>query len=214
MSSSRPATVVGAGERGTLPPKGERLSANQAQRRRRVVAAALELASEGGYDVVQMRDVAARANVALGTIYRYFESKDQMLGAALVDWTSELERRLDEREPSGPTAEDRVLEVIRRASGAIERNQRLSSALVTAVASPDPGIGRYQGEVHEILVRIFNRALAGVEAARRDAVVRILCNVWFTALIGWVHGWRAVASIGEELEFAVRFLMSGAVGAD
>ena len=193
----------------TLPPKGERLSANQAERRRRVVAAAVELASEGGYEVVQMRDVAAHAMVALGTIYRYFESKDQMLAAALVDWTAELERRLEQRPPSGATAEERVVEVVRRASGAIERNQRLSSALVTAVASPDPGIGRYQGEVHETLIRIFNRALSGVEPAKRDAVVRILCNVWFTALIGWVHGWRAVASIGEELEFAARFLLSG-----
>lgn len=213
MSSGRPAPLAEAGERRSLPPKGERLSANQAERRRRVVAAAVELATEGGYELVQMRDVAARAKVALGTIYRYFESKDQMLAAALVEWTSELERRLEQRPPSGPTAQDRVLEVIRRASGAIERNQTLSSALVTAVASPDPGIGRYQGEVHEILIRIFNRALSGVEPARRDGVVRILCNVWFTALIGWVHGWRAVASIGEELEFAGRFLMSGPVGA-
>lgn len=190
-----------------VPPKGERLSANQAERRRRVVAAAVDLASEGGYDDVQMRDVAARAKVALGTIYRYFESKDQMLAAALVEWTLELERRLELRPPAGATAEDRVVEVVRRATGAVERNQRLSSALVTAVASPDPGIARYQGEVHEILIRIFNRALDGMEPTRRDAVVRILCNVWFAALIGWVHGWRAVASVGEELEFAGRFLL-------
>jgi AcrR family transcriptional regulator len=172
------------------------------------VAAAVALASEGGYEVVQMRDVASRAKVALGTIYRYFESKDQMLAAALVEWTCELERRLEQRPPSGATAEERVVEVIRRASRAVERNQRLSSALVTAVASPDPGIGRYQGEVHEILIRIFNAALAGVPAVRRDGAVRILCNVWFAALIGWVHGWRGVASVGEELEFAGRFLLS------
>ena len=195
-----------------VPPKGERLSANQAERRRRVVAAAVELASDGGYEDVQMRDVAAKAKVALGTIYRYFESKDQMLAAALVEWTLELERRLEQRPPAGHAAEDRVVEVIRRATGAVERNQRLSSALVTAVASPDPGIGRYQGEVHEILIRIFNRALDGMDPTRRDAVVRILCNVWFAALIGWVHGWRAVASVGEELEFAGRFLL-GAEGA-
>jgi len=209
VSSPRPAVDTEPGDERALPPKGERLSANQAERRRRMVAAAVELASEGGYEVVQMRDVAARAKVALGTIYRYFESKDQMLAAALVDWTSELERRLEQRPPSGETAEERVVEVVRRASAAVERNQMISSALVTAVASPDPGIGRYQGEVHEILIRIFDRALSGVEPARRDAVVRILCNVWFTALIGWVHGWRAVASIGEELEFAARFLLSG-----
>ena len=190
-------------------PKGERLSANQAERRRRVVAAAVELASEGGYEEVQMRDVATRAKVALGTIYRYFESKDQLLAAALVDWVCELERSLELRPPARTGSEDRLLEVIRRASSALERNQRLSSALVTAVAGPDPGIGRYQAEVQEVLVRILDNALDGLPAAERDAVVRVLCHVWFAALIGWVHGWRAVTSVGEELEFAGRFLLRG-----
>ena len=71
----------------------EQLTKSQAARRQRVVAAALELGSEGGYDAVQMRDVAARANVALGTIYRYFSSKDHLLAAALVEWVKDLERR-------------------------------------------------------------------------------------------------------------------------
>lgn len=192
-----------------MPPKGARLSANQADRRRRVIAAAVELASEGGYELVQMRDVAARAGVALGTIYRYFESKDQLLAAALAEWTCELERGLERRPPAGDNAEDRVVEVIRRASRPIERNQMLSSALVTAVAGPDQGTHAYQAEIHEILMRVLGEALVGLEKEQRDAVVRILCNVWFAALIGWVHGWRAVTSVRDELEFAGRFLLAG-----
>lgn len=192
-----------------VPPKGARLTANQADRRRRVIAAAVELASEGGYEVVQMRDVAARASVALGTIYRYFESKDQLLAAALAEWTGELERGLEERPAEGDDAEARLVEVIRRASRTIERNQKLSSALVTAVAGPDEGTRRYQAEIHEILVRILDKALFDLEKDRRDAVVRILCDVWFAALIGWVHGWRAVNSVRDELEFAGRYLVAG-----
>ena len=175
-----------------------------------MIAAAIELASEGGYDLVQMRDVAARADVALGTIYRYFESKDQLLAAALAEWTGELERGLDDRPAAGDTPEARVVDVIRRASRPIERNQRLSSALVTAVAGPDQGTHVYQAEIHEILMRILETALCDVEKERRDAVVRILCDVWFAALIGWVHGWRAVTSVRDELEFAGRFLLAGA----
>src|ERR1700738_360366 len=53
----------------------------------------MDLASSGGYDAVQMRDVAATAHVALGTIYRYFSSKDHLLAATLVEWTRDLQRR-------------------------------------------------------------------------------------------------------------------------
>ena len=175
------------------------MTANQADRRRRVVEAAVQLASEGGYELVQMHDVAAHANVALGTIYRYFESKDQLLGAALVEWAEALESRLGQRPPVGDTVEDRVVDVLRRACRSIERNQRLSSALITAVGSHDDGISRYQAEVDEVLVRMLSGALAGLDPGRQDGVVRILSHVWFAALIGWVHGWRGVRSVGDEL---------------
>ncbi|MGI8493074.1 MAG: TetR family transcriptional regulator, partial [Acidimicrobiales bacterium] len=127
----------------------ETLTPRQADRRRRVIAAAVELASEGGYELVQMRDVAARAGVALGTIYRYFESKDQLLAATLVEWAARLERAVEARPPTGPTPTARVVEVIRRASRSVERNQQLSTAIVAAIAGTDSEIKVYQAEIEE-----------------------------------------------------------------
>ena len=49
----------------------------------RLLAAAAELAAEGGYDAVQMRDVAQRSGVAMATMYRYFSSKENLLATAL-----------------------------------------------------------------------------------------------------------------------------------
>jgi AcrR family transcriptional regulator len=51
-------------------PESTVLARTQAARRRRVLDATLELAAVGGFDAVQMRDVAAAADVALGTLYR------------------------------------------------------------------------------------------------------------------------------------------------
>ena len=48
-----------------------------------------------------MRDVAASAEVALGTIYRYFPSKDALLAAAMLEWMEDLERRVTQRAPAG-----------------------------------------------------------------------------------------------------------------
>ena len=57
------------------------LTRAQQARRQRVIDAAMALGLEGGYEAVQMRDVAARADVAMGTVYRYFTSKDHLLAS-------------------------------------------------------------------------------------------------------------------------------------
>src|SRR3989442_15683507 len=122
----------------TAPPVAGKRARNQAARRQRVIEAAMALATEGGYDAVQMRDVASRADVALGTLYRYFPSKDHLLIAALAEWAAALECRLTQYPPRGETPADRVSDVLRRASRALEREPRLTAALVTALSSPDP----------------------------------------------------------------------------
>src|SRR5664280_553883 len=75
-------------------PVPRTLTRAQQARRQRVVDAAMSLALDGGYEAVQMRDVAARADVAMGTVYRYFTSKDHLLAAALVHWVEQLDSRL------------------------------------------------------------------------------------------------------------------------
>jgi AcrR family transcriptional regulator len=183
------------------------LAPAQVARRRRVLEAAMGLAAEGGYEVVQMRAVAQHAGVAMGTIYRYFESKDQLLGAALVDWSDRMAQSLESRPPRGDTPVARLIDVIRRASRNIERNPLLTAALVTAVSSADPGVRQYQEAVAVSLARILSSALGELPEEERDGVLRILRHVWFAALLGWVNGWQGVRSVGEELEFAARRLL-------
>src|SRR3979409_1857456 len=72
-------------------------SAAQRERRKRILDATLALASKGGYDAVQMRAVAERADVALGTLYRYFPSKIHLLVSALVLEFERTQEKLDRR---------------------------------------------------------------------------------------------------------------------
>ena len=58
-------------------------SAAQRDRRKRILDATITLAAQGGFDAVQMRGVAEQADVALGTLYRYFPSKIHLLVSAL-----------------------------------------------------------------------------------------------------------------------------------
>ena len=54
-------------------------------RRAAILAAARETASEGGMAAVQIAPVAARANVAAGTVYRYFPSKADLISELIAD---------------------------------------------------------------------------------------------------------------------------------
>ncbi len=184
------------------------LTRSQTARRQRVIGAAVALAGEGGYDAVQMRDVAATAQVALGTIYRYFSSKDHLLAATLVEWTRDLQRRLSQRPARGQTPADRVVDVVRRATSNLEHSPKLIAALVTAVSAPDPAVKDCQREVNDIMVDVLSRAMSDeVDDDLNAGVCRVLTHVWFSSLIGWVNGWGDGVNVGDELEFAARLLL-------
>ena len=53
-------------------------------RARRIIDTAIELAERDGYAAVRLREVAARAEVALGTVYKRFASKEEILVAAMA----------------------------------------------------------------------------------------------------------------------------------
>jgi AcrR family transcriptional regulator len=49
-----------------------------------IARAALEVAAERGVHATRVADIAARAGVTVGTIYRYFSDKDAVIDAALA----------------------------------------------------------------------------------------------------------------------------------
>lgn len=50
-----------------------------------IVAASRELAAEQGLQALNMRNVAQRCNVAVGSVYNYFSSKEDLIAATIQD---------------------------------------------------------------------------------------------------------------------------------
>jgi len=183
------------------------LRRGQVARRQRVLDAAADLAREGGYDAVQMRDVAGRAGVALGTVYRYFSSKDHLLAAAFVDWADAVERRLNQRAAKGATAAERVADVLRRASRTVTREPRLTAAFLVAMSSSDPAVAECQHDIQAVFARLVSAGLDGVDAARQVGVIRTLGQVWFTTLLGWVNSWPNAGNMADDLDETAHLLL-------
>ncbi|MEU4013682.1 TetR family transcriptional regulator [Microbacterium sp. NPDC028030] len=68
---------------------------NPEARRREIVAAASELIVEVGAEAVTHRKVAARAGVPLGATTQYFDTLDDLRGAAFRALADEVDARLD-----------------------------------------------------------------------------------------------------------------------
>ncbi len=62
----------------------------------------LILAAKGGYGVVQVRAVAERAGIAVGTLYCYFPSKNHLPASALTRQFHRLRAARDWTATAGP----------------------------------------------------------------------------------------------------------------
>jgi len=56
------------------------------EKRDRLLAAALELFETRGFDGVAVPEIAAKAGVAVGTVYRHFETKEALVNALYQHW--------------------------------------------------------------------------------------------------------------------------------
>ncbi|MDQ1447755.1 MAG: TetR/AcrR family transcriptional regulator, cholesterol catabolism regulator [Actinomycetota bacterium] len=186
--------------------------ADTAARKKRLITAAVALATEGGYDAVQMRDVAARAEVALGTLYRHYASKDQLLLAAMAQQATTLRERLVQRPPKGDTPAARVSAVLKRASRALERAPLVTKAMLAAMSSSETAAVPLKHEIHSTLRAIIADVVDGdghcTTFGDLDGIVRVLGSVWFAELTYWSNGLDPSSSMGDNLASAAELLLA------
>lgn len=104
-------------------PNPTDLAPAQEERRRAIIEAAERLFAEGRFDEVLMEDVAARAGVAKGTVYRYFADKESLYLTVLTEGFEDLQRQL--REVSSPDPVVRLEHAVGAVVGYMSRNRFL-----------------------------------------------------------------------------------------
>jgi AcrR family transcriptional regulator len=186
------------------------LSPTQAATRRRLLDAARELAREGGYDAVGMRQVAERAGLSGPTAYQYFSSKDHLLVDAMVERVGNTTEAVTarpsrERDPVG-----RAMATLRRVMQRVQEEPNLYIAMTRAYISGVPEVRHARDEMETTMREWVDAALGSTDLPDRSAVVSILESVLFAGMVGMVTGSKTPASVTEELESAARILLKGA----
>jgi AcrR family transcriptional regulator len=187
---------------------GSNLSSEaQRDRRTRILDATFALASEGGYDSVQMRAVAARANVAVGTLYRYFPSKAHLLIAALASKFEHIEAAPDRSTTVGSPAQ-RLHQVISRLNRAWQGNPLLTEAMVRAFVFADASAAAEVDHVERLMDDMFARTMSeGEPTDDHYQIARVISDVWLSNLLAWLTHRATAADVSKRLELTVRLLI-------
>lgn len=191
-------------------------SSAQRDRRKRILDATLALASEGGYEAVQMRTVAEHAGVAVGTLYRYFPSKMHLLVSALA---RELERVQDGSERvtvPGDTAFDRLMFMVAWITTGLQRDPQLTEALIRALMFADASAAAEVEAVGRLMDQMFARAMSNADDPTDEqlAIARVIGDVWLSNLVAWVTRRASATDVTNRLELTIGLLLGHQRAAD
>ncbi|MFI6522936.1 TetR family transcriptional regulator [Spirillospora sp. NPDC050679] len=193
-------------EKAAGPAPGAR-SRSQHQRRKRIVQAAAALASRGGVEAMQMRTVAERAGVALGTLYRYFPSKMDLVVAVVSEELDLLETSIERRPPRTDDAPHRAVEVLMRATRGLMREPELAEALIRSLLLSD-----VKTDFGDRMTGLLLRAAVGPDAQvaagdPRRTVAKALSSVWTMEMIEMLRGHATAEQVQARLEVSAARLL-------
>ncbi|WP_285731688.1 TetR family transcriptional regulator [Nocardiopsis sp. ATB16-24] len=195
------------------------MSRSQTQRRKRIVQTAAALAVRGGVDAMQMRSVAERAGVALGTLYRYFPSKMDLVVAVVTEELDLLEGGIVRRPPTADTAAGRAVDVLLRATLGLMREPELADALVRSLITAEVRI-ELDTRICDLVWRVATDDLTNLPVGEevsdapvdRDStgyvLIGSLISVWIFELVEVLKGHRDVDEVERRLHITAERLLA------
>src|SRR4051812_43393594 len=150
------------------------LTPSQLARRQRIIDAGLTLLRERDFDQIQVKDVAEAANVALGTVYRYFSSKEHIFAEVLVAWASALGTNISRHPLRGATDAERLTEVFHRSVRAFQRQPSLARLVATLETSLDPYATEILDRLSNTTNPVYFDAIHDLDAHEAARVVHVV----------------------------------------
>ena len=189
------------------------MKADRDKQRTRIVGAAIRLAEEHGLDRVGLREVAEEVGLALGTLYKSFRNKDEILGAVVDRQMAAMREALGGPVPAGETAADRVHSFFERFTEVVARHPAFTrgmlGALSTGRGAVVKAILRSDVETSKMVIG----AIRGVPAAEVDfercgdderETAFLLRQIWFASMIGWSVGLHPLDEVVAHIDIAAR----------
>ncbi|MBV9956140.1 MAG: helix-turn-helix transcriptional regulator [Pseudolabrys sp.] len=144
-----------------------------AEREEAIIAAASAAAAEGGMNAVQIVPVAERAGIAAGTVYRYFASKDDLIGEMVGSISMRELAAMRAAADAAPGPLSALATAIATFAARALQERRLSWAVIAEPVDGEVGAARLEFRkalAAEIEKRI-RAAMAGGHLPDQDAAI-------------------------------------------
>ena len=194
--------------------------ATAAGTRERLLAAAQELIEEGGYGAATVVAIAERAGVAAGTLYRHFDSKEELfvdLFRTVCEREERAMRAAGMRTPAAASAAERLETVLATFAARALRNPRLAWALIAEPVDPLVDAERlaYRERYAELVAEQLRAGIAAHElpAQNVELTAAALVGGCGEALVGPLSPVAQRGPQADEVVEALRTFVRRAVGA-
>jgi TetR/AcrR family fatty acid metabolism transcriptional regulator len=191
-----------------MSPKGEKPAGKKkgasAEKRERILQAAISVFAQKGFYDTRVSEIAKAAGVADGTIYLYFENKDDVLISIFQDRIEKLLEILGEVAASDRSIEEKVRKIVGIQLGLLEDQRDLAEVITVNLRQSSRLLKQYAAP---LFIR-YLELVAGVIATgqkegvfRQDLSPRVAARALYGALDGLALTW-ALGPMAEDGEDA------------
>jgi AcrR family transcriptional regulator len=131
--------------------------------RRRIYEAALKLFREQGFEQTTMRDIAAKAGVALGAAYYYFSSKEAIVLAFYQEMQAGSHESILEALAGHKKLKDRIRLVLEKRLELLEPNRKFCDALFRHAPDANDPLSPFSAETRPIRERAIEHLRAAMD---------------------------------------------------
>jgi AcrR family transcriptional regulator len=188
------------------PPAPDTLRSDRLARRQRIVRAGLKALASSDYDQVKISEVARDSGVALGTLYRYFTSKEHLFAAVFVEWHAALKKKLEKERLEGETEADRLRDVFHRMIRAFQLQPQFFRVMMMLEATTDAYAADLYQSLSERSRETVGMAFTGPFDDDRKAIYNTLNAVLSGSLRAWVMNRATIQDVYANIDNAIRLI--------
>lgn len=156
------------------PPKRQRGRVRVAA----IMDAAIEVLTEKGFDGATMTEIASRSGTAVGSLYRFFPSKESLADALLAQYSDQTMGRLEEFGKQAATMTlDGVADALVDFMLVLQAQRSFALAVISGIKRSDEKRSQFRHAMRAGMATILRKAIPALGKAKSDVMSIVLLQI-------------------------------------